>query len=683
MAPDPRFSYELAFDRNIGWLTEWEQAALRGKTVAIAGLGGVGGSHLLALARLGIGGFHVADLDRFELANFNRQVGATVETLGRPKVDVLAEMALNINPEIRLKRFENGVTAENIDAFLASVDLFVDGFDFFALDIRRQVFARCAERGIPAVTAAPIGMGVGFLAFVPGGMTFEEYFRLGGVAENQQYIRFLMGLAPRGLHRPYLVDPSRVDIANHRGPSTVAACELCAGVTAVAAIKLLLKRGGVKPAPCHHHFDAYRGKLAVTRLRFGNAGPIQRAKLAVAERVYGAMSRRAPTSPQPASPTTTIERILDVARWAPSGDNCQPWRFRVADSRTVVLHLQDQSKHDIYDYRGGEPTLLSGGMLLESIRIAATQWKQEIRWRYEGRQGDTHRVVIDFVDNQALALDSLFSSLTLRSVDRRPYRMRALRDEEKQALAHALGERFSIEWKESPGERWRMSRLGAAATKIRLSTYEAFLVHQRVIDWTQRHSPTGIPAAATGLDGLTRLVMRWALRDWGRTRLVNRFGGPFSAAAQLDYLPGLCSAAYFAIKNVSAPDRAESLLSAGEGLQRFWLTATKLGLAIQPALATLIFASLGEQSAPFTQDEAPKRAAKALSAAFRQTLGDNPGAFVFLGRIGEPRPKMPGVRSTRRPLQELIDSALNENLVGNERDGNPVENHALPLGAYG
>ena len=62
------FSYSQAFSRNIGWVTPSEQNLLRGKRVAIAGMGGVGGVHLLTLARLGVGAFHIADFDRFDLA---------------------------------------------------------------------------------------------------------------------------------------------------------------------------------------------------------------------------------------------------------------------------------------------------------------------------------------------------------------------------------------------------------------------------------------------------------------------------------------------------------------------------------------------------------------------------------------------------------------------------------------
>ena len=53
------FSYEEAFSRNLGWLTEYEQQALRHKRIAIAGMGGVGGFHLLTLARFGIGAFNI------------------------------------------------------------------------------------------------------------------------------------------------------------------------------------------------------------------------------------------------------------------------------------------------------------------------------------------------------------------------------------------------------------------------------------------------------------------------------------------------------------------------------------------------------------------------------------------------------------------------------------------------
>ena len=278
------FDYDEAFSRNLGWITADEQRSLRGKRVAIAGLGGVGGSHVLTLARLGIGAFHIADFDTFALANFNRQAGATRATIDRPKLDVLAEMALDINPQLDLKRFPAGVEPERIDDFLDGVDLYVDGLDYFAIDIRRKVFARCAERGIPAITAAPLGMGVALLNFVPGSMTFEEYFCLDGLPPDEQAIRFLLGLSPRMLQLAYLVDRTRVDFAAKKGPSTVMACQLCAGFAATEALKILLKRGRVLKAPYGIHFDAFRYRLTRTWRPGGNRHPLQKAMLAIARR---------------------------------------------------------------------------------------------------------------------------------------------------------------------------------------------------------------------------------------------------------------------------------------------------------------------------------------------------------------------------------------------------------------
>lgn len=278
------FDYHEAFSRNLGWFTEAEQARLRSARIAIAGLGGVGGIHLLTLARLGIGRFNIADFDRFDLANFNRQVGATMSTLDQSKLDVLHAQALDINPGIELQAFPQGVTDDNLGQFLEGVDVYVDGLDFFAFSARRATFAACHRLGIPAVTAAPLGMGAGLLVFLPGGMSFEEYFRLEGCDETEMALRFLIGLAPAGLHRPYLADPSRIDLANRRGPSTMIACTLCAGVAAAETVKLLLGRGPVRAAPWGLQFDAFRNRMATTWRPGGNRHPLQRLMIAIGRR---------------------------------------------------------------------------------------------------------------------------------------------------------------------------------------------------------------------------------------------------------------------------------------------------------------------------------------------------------------------------------------------------------------
>ncbi|MEO6897594.1 MAG: ThiF family adenylyltransferase [Caldimonas sp.] len=283
------FSYREAFARNLGWVTEVEQRILRSKRVAIAGLGGVGGAHLLTLTRLGIGAFNIADFDSFELHNFNRQVGATMATIGRPKLDVMAEMARDIDPELDLRLFNAGVGTDNLDRFLDDVDLYVDGLDFFELDVRQRLFERCGELGIPAITAAPLGMGCALLVFMPRRMRFDDYFRFGERSQAEKAARFLVGLAPSMLQLGYLVDPSRVDLVARVGPSTPMGCDLCAGIAGTEALKILLGRGRVYAAPWGSHFDAYKVRLRRTFRPGGSANPLQAALIAVATRRFASV----------------------------------------------------------------------------------------------------------------------------------------------------------------------------------------------------------------------------------------------------------------------------------------------------------------------------------------------------------------------------------------------------------
>lgn len=284
------FDYQRAFSRNLGWLTPAEQMALRSKRIAIAGLGGVGGLHLLTLARLGVGRFHLADFDTFDLANFNRQVGAAVSTIGCPKLDVMSALVRDINPELQITGFADGVTPANVDRFLEGADLFVDGLDFFAFDERTLAFGECARRGIPAITVAPLGMGSALVNFVPGSMSFADYFGFDDCPPADLPLRFLLGLAPAMLHRGYLVDPSFVDLAARRGPSTGMACQICAGIAGTEAVKILTGRGKVLAAPHGVQFDAYRNKLVHTWRPGGYRNPLQRFTQAIARRQLAAMA---------------------------------------------------------------------------------------------------------------------------------------------------------------------------------------------------------------------------------------------------------------------------------------------------------------------------------------------------------------------------------------------------------
>lgn len=298
------FHYEQAFQRNIGWLTREEQQLLRRKRVAVGGLGGCGGAHVTTLTRLGVGAFTVADFDCFEFANFNRQAGARISTVGKPKLDVVRAMALDINPELDVRSFPEGIVEGRIDEFLEGADVYVDAIDAFALEMRRKIYARCRALKIPAVLSIPAGMGTAFLIFMPDGMSAEEWYRFEDVEPSKRMVNFIVGTGPTALHRPYLVDTSTVNLDTGDIPSTGLACELCAGVTAAQTAKILLGRGPIEAVPYYHQFDAYKCVYKKGRIARGNRNWLQRIKLALAYREFKRLSTNKPRTTI-ASPTAS------------------------------------------------------------------------------------------------------------------------------------------------------------------------------------------------------------------------------------------------------------------------------------------------------------------------------------------------------------------------------------------
>ena len=278
------WSYEEAFGRNVGLISPEEQQRLRNSRVAIIGTGGVGGIHLATLTRTGIGRFTIADPDTFEVANFNRQFGATLPNLGRPKVEVMAEEARAINPALDIRVFNQAITPDSAADFLDGAEVLLDGVDFFCFDIRRMIFREAQQRGIWAITAGPIGFSAAWLVFDSNGMGFDEYFDLhAGMAPVDQFAAFAIGVAPAGTQFTY-IDLSQVEGGAARGPSAVLACNLCAGVAAAETVKILLGRDGIRPAPHYAQFDAYRRLFRRGRLLWGNRGPLQRIKRSILRR---------------------------------------------------------------------------------------------------------------------------------------------------------------------------------------------------------------------------------------------------------------------------------------------------------------------------------------------------------------------------------------------------------------
>lgn len=129
---------------------------LKKSSVAVFGVGGVGGYAAEALARTGIGKITLVDKDVVSRSNINRQIIALQSTVGRPKVEVMRERMLDINPEIEVTARQCFYLPENAETFdFGQYDYVVDAVD--TVTAKLSIIMRAKEAGVPVISSMGAG----------------------------------------------------------------------------------------------------------------------------------------------------------------------------------------------------------------------------------------------------------------------------------------------------------------------------------------------------------------------------------------------------------------------------------------------------------------------------------------------------------------------------------------------
>jgi nitroreductase len=350
-----------------------------------------------------------------------------------------------------------------------------------------------------------------------------------------------------------------------------------------------------------------------------------------------------------------VHDILEMARWAPSGDNTQPWRFEVVDDTHVTVYGHDTREHCVYDL-DGHPSQIAHGAMLETLAIAATIHGLRADIERRSDTPDSHPVYDIVLVPAQIEPDPLLPYVTERRVQRRPLQTTPLSDDEKNALARAVGKAYQIVFFSGRSERWRFARLMFSNARLRLTMPEAYTVHRDIIEWQAQFSEDRVPDQALGLDAMTLKLMRRVMTSWQRVQFFNTWlAGHLTPRLEMDLLPGMLCAAHFAIVVREPPQTIDDYVAAGRAVQRFWLTATQLGLQVQPELTPLIFSRYVREDTAFSALPGAAETARGLSARLKQLLGAHGVSterVVFMGRTGHGKAALS--RSLRLPLNALF-----------------------------
>jgi hypothetical protein len=151
------------------------------------------------------------------------------------------------------------------------------------------------------------------------------------------------------------------------------------------------------------------------------------------------------------------------------------------------------------------------------------------------------------------------------------------------------------------------------------------------------------------------------MQRWQRVGFFNTYlAGTWTPRIELDFLPALACAAHFVIIHKTAVGRAiDDYVAAGRAMQRFWLTAERLGLRLQPEMTPLIFTAYAREKIHFSDTKGASERASHLAVQLSQLIGEEFSAqAVFMGRIGSSTPAKS--RSLRLPLDRLMHNSSSE-----------------------
>lgn len=252
--------YQERFLRSIGIMSLEQLARIKNTSIAVGGLG-LGGSIFINLVRMGFEKFHIADPDIYERTNINRQRAARETSIGLRKDDCLMREALEINPDLEIRAFPQGVNSENVKDFLSGIDWVVDVVDVFAIPEKLALNAEAARQGIPLASSGSVGFAASVVVFDHTTPSFADLTGMSvDLSDDENMDRFVRFICPEV--PAYMEDQlARALKRESHIPFVVPGVELAAAFVVSEISKQILGIGEQVRAPLGIHIDPVHLRL--------------------------------------------------------------------------------------------------------------------------------------------------------------------------------------------------------------------------------------------------------------------------------------------------------------------------------------------------------------------------------------------------------------------------------------
>lgn len=349
-----------------------------------------------------------------------------------------------------------------------------------------------------------------------------------------------------------------------------------------------------------------------------------------------------------------LRRILEAGNSAPSGENCQPWRFALT-GETIDVHLRPERDRSVYNW-GQRGSYLALGAVVENLSIAASVEGMAARVAYfPNGESDTLVARVSLRADAAILPDPLASVILARTTNRKPYLRRALPPGAKEALERAAEEAGGarLVWCDDLRGKERLGRVGSTNEEVMLGNralHDFFFEH---VNWSAEEDAAkkvGFYIRTLELPPPARMMFR-LMRSWQAMRIFRALGFPRLVAAQNAKTNAAAAAFGALVIDTTSP---LDFVRVGRAAERLWLAAAARSLALQPLTGVLFFNLLLEEGDGSIFSRKEKEVVRAAYAAAQETFGVRAGRIAFMFRIGESQP--PSARAARFPLEKALSA---------------------------
>ncbi len=347
-----------------------------------------------------------------------------------------------------------------------------------------------------------------------------------------------------------------------------------------------------------------------------------------------------------------IRKILEAAIMAPSGENAQPWHFVVKNKNIKVYNVPERDQ-SLYSW-GQRASFLAIGAAIENISISASNLGYTIDIKEFPDKSNLNFVADISLNNQQTKADPLYAFIAERCTNRKPYATHSLSLQEESELFSSIKDaEVKMHFTQENHHKQKLGAAGSANEVVMLSNkhlHEFFFSH---VNWTKEeddlkkigffiHTLELPPPAKVGFK---------ILKNWKIAKIMQKVGMHKSVGKQNAKVNS--SAAGFGAISIPNKD-PQSFLNAGRSMQRIWLTATKLGLSMQPLTGIIFFMYkvLANETEKFSEKhisiikEAYGEIENVFSISSNETI-----AFMFrIGHGGKPT-----ARSSRFPVDKVSE----------------------------